>query len=373
MRPARFLHVFGSFDLGGAEARTVALMGAFGDAAVHTVLVANRAALSARDAVPPSVQASFPEGEGRMLSGWPHPARLYRLARSMRGHDLVLTYAWGAMDMVLAHRLFARPLGLPPLVHHEDGLDPPATGAYAAARVAYRRFAMRAASRLVVPSRSLGEVAASLWAMPADRTILIANGIDMTTDAPALPIPGLSRQAGATLVCTVAGLRPEKNVRRLVRSAATAGDDVQLAILGEGPGRTAILAQARSSGNAERVHLAGFLPDPRRYLGQADIFALSSDTEQCPIALIEAMAAGLPAVATDVGDVRSMVAHENLPFIVPAEDEAGFAQALRRLSDDPHLRARIGRANAAKARRDFDAKVMVERYRNLYWSLMPPR
>ena len=105
------------------------------------------------------------------------------------------------------------------------------------------------------------------------------------------------------------------------------------------------MAEATRLGIADRVMMPGFLRDPARYIRLFDIFALSSDSEQYPISLVEAMASGIPAVATDVGDVRNIVASENLPFIVSRDDEAGLADAIRKLANDAELRKRIGDAN----------------------------
>ena len=81
--------------------------------------------------------------------------------------------------------------------------------------------------------------------------------------------------------------------------------------------------------------MPGFLADPARWIGHFDIFALSSDSEQFPISLVEAMAAGLPAVATAVGDVSAIVSADNRPLIVEPDDEAAFAAALDSLSRPP--------------------------------------
>ena len=112
--------------------------------------------------------------------------------------------------------------------------------------------------------------------------------------------------------------------------------------------------------------MPGFLAAPHRYIGLFDIFALSSDSEQFPISLVEAMAAGLPIVSTDVGDVRAMVAEPARPFVVPVSDEATFAARLGELVADQDLRARIGAANQALAVADYDEDVMISRYAKLY-------
>src|SRR5205085_9996265 len=122
-----------------------------------------------------------------------------------------------------------------------------------------------------------------------------------------------------------------KNLPRLVRAfAAMTHKPARLVIVGEGPESERIAAAARSAGVAARLLMPGFLAEPARWIGHFDIFALSSDSEQFPISLVEAMAAGLPVVATAVGDVPGIVAEDNKPLIVAPDDEAGFARSEER-------------------------------------------
>jgi glycosyltransferase involved in cell wall biosynthesis len=93
-----------------------------------------------------------------------------------------------------------------------------------------------------------------------------------------------------------------------------------------------------------------------------DVFALSSDTEQMPLAVIEAMASGLPISATAVGDVPKMVATENLPFVTSTDDTA-LARAMLTLVQNPALRERVGMANRAKAEAEFGEQAMVAGWR----------
>jgi glycosyltransferase involved in cell wall biosynthesis len=256
----------------------------------------------------------------------------------------------------------------PPLVHHEDGFNEDEAEGLKPSRNLYRRLGLSGAYRLVVPSRRLEEIARTEWAQPADRVARIGNGIPLAPfeKPPAAGvIPGLTRGEGELLIGTVAGLRKVKNLPRLVRAFAGAElPRARLVIVGEGPEREAILAEAGRLGIGDRVHLPGFLPDPARYMGLFDIFALSSDSEQFPISLVEAMAVGLPAACTAVGDIVTMVSEENRALI--AADEAGLAQALRRLATDAELRARTGAANRAKARADYDEAAMIRSYARLY-------
>jgi glycosyltransferase involved in cell wall biosynthesis len=169
------------------------------------------------------------------------------------------------------------------------------------------------------------------------------------------------------VIGTIAGLRAVKNLPRLVRAfAAMNMKNARLVIVGEGPESEAIVAEARRCGVADRLVLPGFLADAALYAARFDIFALSSDSEQFPISLVEAMAAGLPAVATAVGDVPAMVSADNRPLIVSPTDEAAFAAALDTLVERPDLRRSIGRANRERAAAEYDEQAMIARYARLY-------
>ena len=361
----RILHAHSTFSLGGKEARAVRLMNAFGPSAEHVVLSAMRGQLSARERIDRQVSVRYPD-DAPMLAGRPGPARLLALARYMRGFDLVLSYNWGALDLVMARRL----LGGPPLVHHEDGFNEDEAGGLKARRNLYRRVALAAAYRLVVPSAQLLRIARTAWAQPERRIALIPNGVDLarfsaTPDKDA--IPGLHRREGEVVIGTLAGLRAVKNLPRLVRAfAAMRVANARLVIVGEGPESERIADSARRLGVADRLLMPGFLPDPARIARAFDIFALSSDSEQMPISLIEAMAAGLPVAATAVGDVMTMVSQDNRPLIVAPDDEAALAAALDTLCDRSDLRRTIGRANREKAQADFDEREMIARYARLY-------
>ena len=366
MRP-RLLHLHSTFSLGGKEARDVDLMNAWGDAVEHVIVSSVPGSLAARDLIDAGVPVSFPDPPP--LAGPPLPARVRAIARWLRagGYDLSLSFNFGAMDAVLARRLF----GGPPLVHHEDGFNEDETVRQKPARRWLRRLALPAAHTLVVPSRNLERIAATTWGRAAK---YIPNGIDMarfvTPPAPDA-IPGLSRREGEVIVGTLAGLRPVKNLPRLVRAFAAAcarapGVDARLVIVGRGPDEERIRAEAARLGVADRLVMPGFLAHPHRYVGLFDIFALSSDSEQFPISLVEAMAAGLPAISTRVGDVAEIVASPSARFLADTDDEAGLAGALAALLADAGLRGAVGAANRAKVAAEYTRAAMVARYAAVY-------
>lgn len=360
------LHVHSTFALGGKEARAVRLMNAFGDAARHTIVSAMPDQLGARDAIAPGIRYEIAQ-DPPSLTGKLSIARYEAIARFMRKFDLVLTYNWGAMDAVMAARTF--PKNLPPIVHHEDGFNADEAERLKPQRNMYRRVALFAAKALAVPSDTLEEIALTTWKQPRGRVHRIPNGIAVDRYAePPKPdaIPGFARKPGEVVIGTLAGLREVKNLPMLVRAVAGVPLPTRLVIVGEGPERARIEAAAMTMDMADTLHLPGFLPDPWRYIGLFDIFALSSKSEQFPISVVEAMAAGLPVASPHVGDVSRMLSMANYPFVAPNVDEVELRDSLTAFARDPEKRKVVGEANRARAKADYDERVMIARYAALY-------
>jgi glycosyltransferase involved in cell wall biosynthesis len=373
-RTVRILHLHSSFDAGGKELRCVQLINAFGREFEHAIVSGDPERRSAAAGLDPRIRVVWPNFPP--LSGKPWPSRLKKLAAAMAGYDLVCTYNWGAMDAVLAHTMFADVFRLAPLVHHEDGFNEDEADGLKPSRNFYRRIALGRCSALVVPSRTLERIALETWYQPRSKVRLIPNGIDtarMARKQKRDALPRVIKQKGELWVGTLAGLRKVKNLPALVRAFRALPEPWQLVIVGEGPERAAILAEAEACGLEHRVHLPGFVADPAKAVGLFDLFALSSVSEQFPISVVEAMAAGLPVAAPRVGDIASMVATENGPFLVAPGDEEGLAVSLAALAEDADLRLRIGEANRAKARADYDQNRMIERYDALYRGLATPQ
>ncbi len=371
-RPARILHLHSTFDLGGKEARAVRLMNHFGGAAHHTILTAMPDALGARAAINPGIRADFPNN-APSLAGKPNLARYRQFADYFGNFDLILSYNWGAMDGVMARTIFHSITPLPPVIHHEDGFNEDEAVRLKRKRNWFRMVALARTDALVVPSHTLEQIALKVWKQPDSRVRRIPNGIDVAAYAKRPQkgaIPGFQRRDGEIVIGTLAGLRAVKNLPRLVRAVAALDLPVRLVIVGEGPERAAIAAEAARLGLGDRLLMPGFLKTPARYVGLFDIFALSSDSEQQPISVMEAMAAGLPVAAPMVGDVAHMVAPDNAILLGEPGSEAGLIDCLKRLADDPVLRTALGQANRARAEAEFDEQHMLQRYSALYGRAM---
>lgn len=364
--PVRILHLHSSFDLGGKEARSIRLMKAWGDRARHTIVSGVEGALGARASIPAGIAYEIAQ-DPPPLTGGPSVARFEAIAKFMRPFDLVLTYNWGAIDGVMAARAF--PKITPPVIHHEDGFNADEADGLKVKRNVYRRVALPAARALVVPSVTLETIALNIWKQPRDRVHRIANGI--ATALYAKPprheaIPGLVRKPDEVVIGALAGLRAVKDLPMLVRAVGGLAGRIRLVIVGEGPARAAIEGAALAMGLDDRLVMPGFLPEPHRYVGLFDIMALSSLSEQFPIAVIEGMAAGLPIASTLVGDVADMIAPENRPYVAPLHNEVFLRDALQPLVGHAAGRRHLGQLNQVRARAEYDEGAMIGRYRTLY-------
>lgn len=370
-RPPHLLHVFATFVPAGPQLRVVRLIEAFGARFRHTIV-----AMDGRDdcarLLPGEEIARVVPPPGRAGSAL-RAIQLRRMYRELEP-DLLLTYNWGSFDAVLAAR--TRP-GLPH-IHHEDGFNRDEAQQQKSRRVWMRRLFLRGARRVVVCSRNLHQIALESWRLPAEKVELIENGIDTRQFAPG-PAADARRDLGipdgALVVGTVGHLRPVKNFARLIEacsrigSEATGGRPMVLLIVGDGPERAGLEQQASNlEAGGRRVVFAGHREDLREIYRAMDLFALSSDSEQHPLALLEAMSSGLAVTSTDVGDVRSILPQAQHEFLVSLSGNSttDLAAACERLAGDPELCARLGVENRSRVQERYAFEVMRDAYAGLY-------
>lgn len=359
------LHVFPSFRVGGSQARFAVLANAFGAKYRHSIVALDGAfdCASRLGCDVPRILCAPDVGRFGL------PSRLAALRARLRASSpaLLLTYNWGAIEWALANRL--RPIC--PHVHFEDGFGRDEADRQFKRRIVLRRIALSGDSRIVVPSHTLLDVARRIWRLADHRLLYIPNGVDCrrfgATRDPQLR-ERLTPDQSALLIGTVAALRPEKNIARLIRCAAPLFGrfDLRLVIVGDGVERAALGSLAAALGIGDRVIFAGAQPRPEEFLPHFDIFAISSDTEQMPLTVLEAMAAGLPVAGLDVGDVKQMVAPSAQRFIAPRSADSGLTDALATLLADPALRDEVGEANRRHVRAHYSLDAMLAAYDRLF-------
>jgi glycosyltransferase involved in cell wall biosynthesis len=212
---------------------------------------------------------------------------------------------------------------------------------------------------VVVPSQALADYIAR-HGFPRSRLHVIPNGVTVRRREPV--------QAHVPVVIgTAALLERRKGIDVLLEASARMETPHRLVIHGDGPLRSELEAAARDLGAP--AEFPGFATDVEARIAELDVFVLPSRGENLPIAILEAMAAALPVVATRVGGVPEVVADGVTGLLVEPEDPEGLAAALDRVAFDEELRQRFGRAGAARVDEHFDARStarqMVELYRKL--------
>ena len=196
-----------------------------------------------------------------------------------------------------------------------------------------RNLPLRRAKRIIVPSHYLGAMVQH-WGVPKDKIRVIYNSTDPNPPASDLSLPAW---AGKTAL-TVCRLTAWKGVDRLIDVTA-AIPDLRLIIVGDGPLRMALGAQAHRLGLAERLIFMGQRPkaDVQSLLKQSDLFALNSTYEGLPHVVLEAMVAGVPVIATRVGGTPEVVIHEETGLLVAPADHHALQAAVKRLIECPEL------------------------------------
>ncbi|MFN2617709.1 MAG: glycosyltransferase [Thermoleophilaceae bacterium] len=227
----------------------------------------------------------------------------------------------------------------------------------------WQRRLRRALMRRVAAHVAVGERAARLVegyvGLPAGAVRTIHNGIPDHGPVPARSL------APAPVVGTITRVDRHKGLDVLLEALREL-PQAHAVVVGEGPELAALLERARSSGVGDRLVAPGFDPDPRSALAGFDVFVLPSRFESFPLSILEAMLAGLPVVASEVGSVPEAVREGETGFLVPPGDAAALAGALRRLLDDAELRTQMGERGRALVRERFTAARMARDYERLY-------
>lgn len=242
----------------------------------------------------------------------------------------------------------------------------PVGGAIPRARRAARMLlARRLHAHVAVGERAAREVE-QLVGLPAGSVRSVPNGV------PAAPADALPRAIAGPVVGSLGRLTDQKGYDALVR-ALPALPGVTLVLVGDGPARGALEALAADLDVAERLVITGWTDRARAHLPTFDVFALPSLWEGMPLVILEAMHAGLPVLASDVGSVAEAVRDGETGYVVAPGDDAALRERLARLLGDAALRARLGASGRAVAGEWFTAGAMAQRYEAVYRDVLAGR
>ena len=289
---------------------------------------------------------------------------LVRLLRRQHVHvlhtHLFGTNTWG--------RLLGKLAGVPVIIAHEHW------SSKAGREVWVDRLLYRLSDRIIVPSAASKQLVMEMEQIPARYLSVVYNGVDMTQFAPQAERAAIRAELGmaddAVVIGSVGRLSADKGGQDgLIRAVADVRQtypQVRLVFVGDGPLRINLEALVLERGLADVVHFTGQRADVARLLGAFDIFVLPSLREALPIAVIEAMAVGLPVVAARIGGIPEVVEDGTTGCLVPPGDEAALAAMLTQLVADPALAARLGAAGQARVQAQFTVEQMVRRVEHLY-------
>lgn len=360
--PIRLLHVFPTFANGGVPLRIVDVANRL-PAGYHHSCIALDGRVDAAERLDPETPWRFIE-PGARNGSWPREIAEAKRILLRETPDVLCTYNWGAIDWAFANSWLCRR----PHLHFESGFGPEEASGTLRRRDLFRRLALVRTSAVIVPSHTLAELASSKRWMEGSRVRLLPNGVDCGWYAPDQSAhDDVSKINDPLTVATVAPLRREKRLDRLIGAFANVADrSTHLMIAGDGPCRGELERLAHRLDVADQVTFLGHLGDVRPVLHRCRAFAMTSETEQMPNALLQAMAAGCAVVAQDAGDIARILPADQGDFVVPQNDLARFSARLGDLLADRDLAIRLGVANQRRARESYDMAGMVAAYDAVY-------
>jgi glycosyltransferase involved in cell wall biosynthesis len=308
------------------------------------------------------------------------PTQLPALTRELRRLRPAIAHTTLTVGNLVG-RVAALRAGVPALVMEEqlslsqDLYSTPAP-IVLAARLAERWLAPRTACFLG-PSHAVQAASAAAKGWPAERCTILPNAVDCQRFTP--PLSRSAARAALGLpdrptVATFGRLVAQKrigDVLTIARTMASALPAVQFIIAGAGPLETELRRSIADQGLASRVLLLGRRADSERLLAASDIYLSASGGEVLSVAILEALAAGCPVVATSAGGTAEQVAHGVTGYLAPVGDIDGLSAALRRLLTDPVERARFGAAARRAALATYDLPAVVAQLAAIYAGLLP--
>jgi glycosyltransferase involved in cell wall biosynthesis len=241
--------------------------------------------------------------------------------------------------------------------------------------VPLNRWSYRFAHRVVVNSSRAARLMVDTEGLPAARVVELPNFLEERAfHHVAAEVRSARRHSwglpqGAFVIGTVARLTPVKNHAMVLRALQRLDEDVHLVLIGAGPSRRALEELAKELHVEGRVHFTGQLVEAENLHQFFDVSVLCSRSEGFPNAVIEALAAGCPVVATPVGGIPEVIIDRHTGLLVPLDQPEALAARVEELRRDAALRERLSEAGAARARCNYHQTVVIAKLETLYWNL----
>lgn len=365
----KLLHVVPSFGLGGMEKVLCSVINALPSQSRQGILSLNGEFDATkwihRDTIE-YLPFTRPQGNVRYCQA------LFRALRDW-SPDVLMTYNWGATDAMWLARLS----GISHIIHSEHGFNVDEATSTHWKRNAIRFLVYRCASKIVVVSRDLEAMMKTQFQLSSERIQFIANGIDTDFYSPNVSEREKIRdefgiQPEDVAVGFVGRLDPVKNVPLLLEAfdlSLRTDRRFKLILIGDGPDREMIERSCRAYGIQECVWLVGEQEHVLPYLQALDVFALTSFREQMPMSMLEAMAVGIPVLASAVGEIPTILNGQTAGFVHElAEGPQAFSQSLLKFRD-PERRHRMGEAARRLVVSRFRQQTMIRNYFELLESV----
>jgi sugar transferase (PEP-CTERM/EpsH1 system associated) len=369
-RPVRVMHLIFTLRSGGMEHGVVKIVNGLDPArVVSTICSTTPADAAMRATVTPGVRVI--ELNRRAGNDPRVVAAIYGVLRRERP-DILHTHAWGTLlEGIVAGRLARVPL----IVHGEHG-----TLQLRGGQVRAQRWAWRHADHLLSVSSRLAERMSALVGMPLDRIRVLRNGVDLTRfgatrERSVRRTFGIADDAGIVIgaVGRLVDVKDHATLIDAVDVLRRRERRVFAVIAGDGPLRPELEARIARRGLEEHVRLLGHRSDVEAIVAGLDVFVQSSTSEGMSNTILEAMASGVPVVATRVGGADEMVVDGDTGILVPPSDAKRMADALERLVSNASLRQAMGSAGRRRTHQEFSLEGMVERYQSFYCNAMRTR
>lgn len=362
----RIVHVIPTLDRSGAEKQLVLLARGLKERGFDPrVIVLTRDGPLRADVESAGVEVALIGKRTRF-----DPGAFLRLTQTLKDlrPDVVQTWLFAGNSY---GRVAALRAGVKTIVASERSVDPWKSGW----QFALDGWLAKRTARIAVNSSGTRDFYVG-HGLPADKFTIIPNAV-VPAPPPSRSKADLLAELGlppdSRLVADIGRLWPQKRHDDLIWAAdllKVVRSDVHLLIVGEGPLRHKLERFRRQVEIEDRVHFLGHRDDVPQWLGLVDALWLGSGYEGQPNVVLEAMAAGVPVVATDIPGTRDLVVPGETGYLVPVGDRAGFARMTQKILNDPDLAAQLGAAGRQRVVSEFTVARMIERYIELYQSLV---